>query len=115
MQLNFRAANNSNNAVNINAGPGNISLSGAAGALQSGAIVAGGYYTAVYQSNTGTAAPVGQGAGAEQVNPATQPEHAVPFAQVAGVVDVAGAGAESENARHNRRDDCDYNCRRHYC
>lgn len=86
MQLNFRAANNSSGAVTINAGPGSIQLSGAAGALQSGEIVAGGYYTAVYQSNTGTAVLVGQGAGAEQVNPATQSKHAVQLGQVAGVV-----------------------------
>ncbi|WGS53592.1 hypothetical protein LFL96_21275 [Paraburkholderia sp. D15] len=81
MQLNFRAANNSSGAVNINAGPGNVSLSGAAGALQSGEIVSGGYYTAVYQSNTGTAVLVGQGAGAEQINPATQSKHAVQLQQ----------------------------------
>lgn len=84
MQLNFRAANNSSGAVNINAGPGNISLSGAAGALQSGEIVSGGYYSAVYQSNTGTAVLVGQGAGAEQVNPATQPKHAMQLGQATG-------------------------------
>ncbi|MGA7781072.1 MAG: hypothetical protein WCA85_25660, partial [Paraburkholderia sp.] len=77
MPLNFRAANNSSGAVTINAGPGSIQLSGAAGALQSGEIVAGGYYTATYQSNTGTAVLVGQGSGAEQVNPATQSKHAV--------------------------------------
>lgn len=81
MQLNFRAANNSSGAVNINAGPGNIALSGAAGALQSGEIVSGGYYSAVYQSNSGTAVLVGQGAGAEQVNPATQSQHAVQLGQ----------------------------------
>lgn len=84
MQLNFRAANNSSGAVNINAGPGNIALSGAAGALQSGEIVAGGYYSAVYQSNTGTAVLVGQGAGAEQVNPATQSKHAMQLGQATG-------------------------------
>lgn len=82
MQLNFRAANNSSGAVNINAGPGNIALSGAAGALQSGEIVSGGYYSAVYQSNSGTAVLVGQGAGAEQVNPATQSKHAAQLGQI---------------------------------
>ncbi|MGA7781169.1 MAG: hypothetical protein WCA85_26150, partial [Paraburkholderia sp.] len=45
-------------------------------------IVAGGYYTATYQSNTGTAVLVGQGSGAEQVNPATQSKHAVQLGQV---------------------------------
>jgi hypothetical protein len=84
MQLNFRAANNSSGAVNINAGPGNIALSGAAGALQSGEIVAGGYYSAVYQSNSGTAVLCAQGAGAEQINPATQSKHAMQLGQATG-------------------------------
>ncbi|MFM0155701.1 gp53-like domain-containing protein [Paraburkholderia sediminicola] len=95
MQLNFRAANNSSNAVNINAGPGNISLSGAAGALQSGEIVAGGYYTAVYQSNTGAAVLVGQGAGAEQVNPPTQPKHAAQFAQIGNMKSAISVNANT--------------------
>lgn len=84
MPLNFRAANNSSGVVTINAGPGSISLSGAAGALQSGEIVAGGYYGAVYQVSTGTAVLVAQGAGAEQVNPATQSKHAMQLGQATG-------------------------------
>ncbi|CAE6838025.1 hypothetical protein [Paraburkholderia nemoris] len=95
MQLNFRAANNSSGAVNINAGPGNISLSGAAGALQTGEIVVGGYYSAVYQSNSGTAVLVGQGAGAEQVNPATQPKHAAQFGQLGALQSLAASVASN--------------------
>lgn len=84
--LNFQAANNNTGPCNINAGPGNIALNGAAGAFQGGEIIAGKFYEAVYRANTGTAVVIGQSGGALQVNLATEPEHAAQFGQISGVV-----------------------------
>lgn len=82
-EITFKAANNNNGACTINAGPGSISLVGAAGALQGGEIIAGGQYSALYSASLNEAVLNSQTAGAQQVNPATKGEHAVQFGQVA--------------------------------
>jgi hypothetical protein len=84
--IRFKAANTNTGAVTINWGGGNISLTGANGALQGGEIIALKQYEAIYSAATGTAILIGQSAGSLQVAPATASQHAVQFGQVAGVV-----------------------------
>lgn len=82
--IRFKAANTNTGAVTINWGGGNVSLTGMNGALQGGEIVALKQYEAIYSSATGTAILIGQTAGALQVAPATQSNHAMQLGQATG-------------------------------
>jgi hypothetical protein len=83
--IRFKAANTNTGAVTINWGGGNISLTGANGALQGGEIVALKQYEAIYSAATGTAILIGQSAGSLQVAPATASQQAVQLGQLTSV------------------------------
>jgi hypothetical protein len=82
--IRFKAANTNTGAVTLNAGGGAISLTGMNGALQGGEIIALKQYEAIYSAATGTAILLGQTAGALQVPPATQSQHAMQLGQATG-------------------------------
>jgi hypothetical protein len=88
-EITFKAANTNTGPCTINAGPGSINLVGVAGALQGGEIIAGSQYTALYSASLGELVLNSQTGGAEQINPATKPLHAVQLGQLPSV---AGTG-----------------------
>lgn len=81
-EIAFKAANTNTGPCTVNAGGGSVNLVGAAGALQGNEIVASKQYTALYSSSLNEFVLNSQTGGAHQVNPATQPEHAVQLQQV---------------------------------
>jgi len=82
LEVSFYAAHPNTTASTLNAwGSGAKPLTGMAGALQGGEIVTG-MYRAKYSTATGGFQLIGQGAGALQVAPATQSEHAVQMGQI---------------------------------
>jgi len=83
-EITFKAANNNTGPCTINAGGGSVNLVGVAGALQGGEIVAGSQYTALYSASLGELVLNSQTGGAEQINPATKPLHAMQLGQATG-------------------------------
>ena len=96
--IRFKVANSNTGAVTLNAGGGNISLTGAVGALQGGELIALKQYEAIYSTATGTAILIGQSAGALQVAPATASQHAAQMGQVQTGSGTAGVDTGAANA-----------------